>query len=216
MRDTVPKEEMLAGILGNISLLVMLAGVLFSATSIVSEFEERTALILFTRPVRKWAIYMGKLLASIITIGAMMLIYYLVTVIACFITQGGIVSSVGLSIGMCFCAIFAMAGLSLLMSAIAKKGSTASIMTLVMVLLIFSIVAALLNQYGDVDTWWALSSLMNDISGCIGHTEIISYDPLITEFIVGSDTAGRSAAGLLAWGLGTNIAAFLLFRRRDF
>ena len=52
------------------SLVVLMASTLFASISIVSEYEERTALIVFTRPISKASIFTGKLLAClVVTIG---------------------------------------------------------------------------------------------------------------------------------------------------
>ena len=56
------KDSLLSSFVSFAVLIVELAGVLFTATSLVSEFEDRTALVLFTKPVNKWSIFAGKLI----------------------------------------------------------------------------------------------------------------------------------------------------------
>ena len=82
------KDNVLSSFVSFSILLVELAGVLFTATSIVSEFEDRTALVLFTKPVRKWSIFAGKLMASMIAVGAFILIYYLYAGLLSFTAPG--------------------------------------------------------------------------------------------------------------------------------
>jgi len=48
--------ELAASYSSFVALIVLLFATLFASTSLVSEFEERTALILFTRPVKKSSI----------------------------------------------------------------------------------------------------------------------------------------------------------------
>ena len=131
-------------LLGNITLFILIAAVLFTATSIVSEFEERTALVLFTKPIRKWAIYFGKLMASIIIMTCFMLALYLFTAIVCFATCSGVPGAFLASLGLAICGVIGASGMAILMSSICQKGSTASIMSLVVLLLVLSIIGALL------------------------------------------------------------------------
>lgn len=46
----------------NVTFLILIGAVLFASYTIVSEFEERTYLLLFTRPVKKTSIFVGKFL----------------------------------------------------------------------------------------------------------------------------------------------------------
>lgn len=193
-----------------ITFIVMLAGVLFTATSLVSEYEERTALILFTRPIRKWAIYVGKLIASMIVVVAYVAVYYVFTVAYSFGVTGHVEGNLAVSFGLCVCAVFAVSGVSMLLSSVAKKGSTASIMTLVALMLVFSIFAGVL-AVANVDSSWIISTAMNSVNECIGTID------LNTGHIVASNVDVAYNAGvLLGWGIVCNAVAFYLFRKRDF
>lgn len=189
-----------------ISIIVLLFATLFSSTSLVSEFEERTALILFTRPVKKSSIMLGKILASMI-IGIVFIgVYYLITGIVTTVVAGGVDENLFTSFGLAVLYLFCMSGIALLISSLVKKGSTAAILTFMTPLLIFSIVSSILVIYG-FETWW----MPNDASGAIYSVfdipaESQSADPNVLQ----------SAGVLGAWGLVTMLIAYLLFKRRDF
>lgn len=103
-------------------ILVLLFATLFSSTSLVSEFEERTALILFTRPIKKSSILLGKLMASMVVGIIAVGIYYLVTAIISFIVAGGVASDLFVSFGLAVLYLFCMSGIALLISSVMKKG----------------------------------------------------------------------------------------------
>ena len=62
-----------------VSLLALLGATLFTSTTLSSEFEERTALVLFTKPIKKSSIFLGKILIAFALNVAIFAIYYIVT-----------------------------------------------------------------------------------------------------------------------------------------
>lgn len=186
-----------------VPLIVEIAVVLFTATSIVSEFEERTALILFTKPVKKSTIFLGKLIASLVVVYGFTLIYYAYIVILSLITQSfTIPSGLGTSLGLSLLGGFGCAGLAMLMSSFFKKGSTASIMTLVVVLLLLNTVSSMLYMFAQIDQIWAISSAFDYCCQIFDNSRVLTFE---TASIV-----------MVAYGVLCNIAAYILFSRRDF
>lgn len=204
-------------LLGNIALFIIIAAVLFTATSIVSEFEERTALVLFTKPIRKWSIYFGKLLASLVIMIGFILLIYLYAAVVCLAICGNLPYGFLTSLGLAICAAFGSSGLAILLSSVFKKGSTASIMTLVVYLLVFLIIGGLITTYAHVETWWMLDSAMGTISTALGNVAVVDYDPLTIFYsaVPGSELA-RAAGAMAAWGVATSVIGFLFFQKRDF
>ena len=213
------KGEVLSGFVSFAVLLVELAGVLFTATSIVSEFEDRTALVLFTKPVRKWSIFAGKIIASMIAVGAFILIYYLYAAILAFTAPGAFNAvAFGQSLALAFCCVFGVCGISMLFSSFAKKGSTASILTLVFFILIIGLVSGLLSSFAHIDTWWSIDDAAGYVSYVFSGTRpmVTDVEPYIYYVDLTSSDIIRAGAVMVIWGILTNIAAFFLFKRRDF
>ena len=186
-----------------VSIIVELAVVLFTATSIVSEFEERTALILFTKPVRKRTIFLGKLLASIIIVCAYTIFYYLYVIVLSLIAAGGIPSCIGLSLGISLLGVFGCSGVAMLMSSMFKKGSTASIMTLFVIMLLLSMVASMINMTTGFTTDWSLDAAFAYCSKVLDGTYSVT-------------TIGTACGVLVAYGIICNFVAYLFFSKRDF
>ncbi|MEE3363807.1 MAG: ABC transporter permease [Methanomethylophilus sp.] len=213
------KGDVLSSFVSFSVLLVELAGVLFTATSIVSEFEDRTALVLFTKPIRKWSIFVGKLMASMIAVGAFILIYYLYAAILSLTAPGAFDSvAFGQSLVLAFCAVFGVCGVSMLFSAFSKKGSTASILTLVFFILLIGLISGLLNSFAHIETWWSIDDASGYISYVFKGTRPIVLDaaPYVDYIALTGADVIRAGAVMIIWGILTNIGAFYLFNKRDF
>lgn len=201
----------------NISIILELAVVLFTATALVSEFEDRTALVLFTKPVKKWVIFVGKLMASFIVMTVFTLIYYAYIAIFALIATGG--ADIGLltSLAMSILSIIGMSGIAMFMSAIAKKGSTASILTLVFFILLIGLISTMLNTFAHIDTWWSIDDASSYLSYVFEGIRPVIHDTNFIEYV--SVTTGdviRAGAVMIVWGIVTNFVAFFLFNKRDF
>lgn len=166
----------------------------------MSEFEEHTALILFTRPIKKSSIFIGKFLASFVVCFAFIALYYAVAATVSMVQSGSIDSNLPESFGLSIAYAFGMVGLSLMISSISKKGSTASILTVVFVILLLPVISQVLLLC-NIDASWIFTQASNAIS----------------HIFTGSNAdVGMSAAVMIAWGVICGTLSYFLFRRRDF
>ncbi len=193
------------------TMIVELSGVLFTATSISSEYEERTALILFTRPVRKRSIYVGKLIASIAVVGLFALIYYLYLVVFSFACFGEIADGLWKSAGLTAVHVLAVTGLCMLMSAVFRKSSTASIMSIVFMMFLLSFITQLIATFSSIPTWWGFNESSSAIIYALG-----SFDMMGDPIVYSGAELWRSLYVMAGWAVATNIAAYFVFRRREF
>jgi ABC-2 type transport system permease protein len=178
--------------------LVLLAATLFTSGTISSEFEERTALILFTKPLRKWSIFLGKFLASYILGLIFMAVYYLVVAVVSLAVTGTVASELAMSMALSIAYLVGVNGLAILISSVSKKSSTAAILTFVTLLLIISIITNVLDMY-NVDTWFMLDNAADHIYSCM----------------TGESGSGTAAAVMLIWGI-TLFAGYSIFKKREF
>lgn len=183
-----------------ISFIALIGAALFASFTIVSEFEERTYLLLFTRPVKKTTIFAGKFLACYAITLLVVLIYYGVSAVHSLVLEGAVTSKTFASIGMAMADIFAVSGLAVFFSTISKKGSISALMTFFLVLMIPSILSVILSvvQPGG-DYWYLLNVAEGSISSVIGPAMQISK-PLIT---------------FLLWGAVPLLAGWLIFLRKE-
>ena len=188
------------------SWLMLLGATLFSASSLVAEFEERTALMLFTKPIRKGSIFMGKMMASYGLNLAFVIAYYLVASVVIAIKTGGFTSNIFASLGYCMLYILALTGIAMLFSALMKKSSSASILTFVFILLVPSIVAiavtiiSISSGGSEPDLWYILDYASQAVATSI-------QGPV--------DNGPRDALVMLVWGILPLLGSYYLFRRRE-
>jgi ABC-2 type transport system permease protein len=182
-----------------VGLIVLISATLFTSSAIASEFEERTALILFTKPVRKWSIYLGKYVASFLLGMAFMVIYFLVTAIVSIAVAGSIPPHFAAALGLTILYVLATNGIAIMISAFAKKSSTAAILTFITLLLLISIVTSVL-QVNNIDPWFMLDDASNQIAFCID----------------GRSGTGTAAGVMVIWATITAVFGYFLFKRREF
>lgn len=207
-------------------LLVLLGATLFASYTIVSEFEERTALILFTRPIRKISVFLGKFAACFVLETVVMVAFYLVSAVIAWAATGDLVTSFLPSLGMCIAFVFASTGVGMLISSVFRKGGTSAVVTFIAILLVVPVISAALSAAG-IDTWFMLDSASNsiatsipeyvassnqamaDLAGSLG----IELDPgMLT---VAADCV-KSGLTMVAWGVAALVLSFLAFDRREF
>lgn len=191
-------------ILGVSSYLMLFGATLFSSVALVSEFEERTSLLLFTKPIRRASIFGGKALAAFVLNAGFVIIYYIVAAIVMAIKTNDFSSNIFISIGYCMCYVFALTGIALLFSSFMKKGSSASILTFVFLLLVPSIASVILvlalNTTDTSSIWY----MFNVASGAI-----------TTSIYATVANGPRDALVMILWGLIPMIAAYFIFCRRE-
>ncbi|MDO5862512.1 MAG: ABC transporter permease [Thermoplasmata archaeon] len=207
------------------AFMAVLATTLFASNTIVSEFEERTALILFTRPIRKSSIFMGKLLACLLMEAIVIVAYYAVGALVAFLVSGDFVSSFAPSLAMALAYMFACSGIGILISSFSKKAGTAAVITFITILLLISIVTTALDAAG-IDTWFMLDTASNAILTTIPEYVDMSnamFEQMgqemgmdLSSYMVGAADTVRSGLVMLAWGVVSTLGAWLLFSKREF
>ena len=174
------------------------------SVTLVSEFEERTSLMLFTKPIRKSSIFLGKFLAAYFLNLAFVIFYYIVAAIVVAIKTGGFTANIFPSMGYCALYIFSLTGIATVFSAMMKKSSSASILTFVFILLVPGIIEVIIlaatASGGSIETWY----ILNDASNAVINS------------LTGPVANGlRDALVMIAWGLIPAVAAYFLFRKRE-
>ena len=147
------------------SLVVLMASTLFASISIVSEYEERTALIVFTRPIRKTSIFIGKALACLVLTIAFTALYYLIAVIVSAVINGSVSADMFTSFGLACAYAFGTTGIAMMVSSMMKKGSTSTIITFVILAVIITAFSLVLNA-AKVDSFWMIDQAANSITTC--------------------------------------------------
>ncbi len=201
--------ERLAGVyLAVISLMIIIGATLFAASSLVSEFTERTALILFTRPVRRWSIFVGKMLSSVVLLIVFVAIYYALLGALCIAGPGSLPSGFVASLGYAACYCFATVGIAMLVSSLMKTTASASILTFFLLALLLDMVMTIIALAAGLDdTWYMLNTAASAIVDCLG-VDITGEDVAVDGF--------KAAGTMLAWGIVPAALGLFRFSKRDF
>ncbi len=153
--------------LNTLPLVISLVVALLSSIALVSEFEERTALILFTRPIRRTTILLGKILCCFLVESFILLVYFiLVTVVGVIKVDGISMADIATSFGVAVLYAFAASGIAFIISAFFKKGSVCTIISLLVLLVIMPISSAMVSSDGG-DNWYMLDEAGNTVYTCI-------------------------------------------------
>lgn len=187
------------GMLGDMTLVLLIMATLFTSGAISAEFEERTALVLLTKPIKRGSILAGKYLASLFMGLATLILYLLVAIILMAIGKGDINGDLFAGIGIDFLYVMMIVGIAMLVSAFAKKSSTSALLTL-FVLLIFPLIFEAIIGGRGLDTWYMIGALRQS-----GHA-----------VITGGGEPFRDAAAMLVWVIFSLAGSLVLFKKRQF
>ena len=204
--------------LGNYSsfllIILIISASLFTSTTLVSEFENRTALLIFTRPIKRTTIFVGKFIGCFILQWAVIALFYIgMTAIAVIFKADGFTVPFGdiiTSFLLATLALLAISSLSALFSSLVKRSSTASILSFVMFLMIIPIieVAILAGISETLETikfeWYMFDSIVTFASDVFGISDNVF-----------ASTAPEIIGYTMIWCVIPLIAALYFFKKRD-
>ncbi|MDR0334351.1 MAG: ABC transporter permease [Methanomassiliicoccaceae archaeon] len=212
--------EFMKQYLAIVIIMIIIGTSLICAPAIASEFEERTALLMFPRPMKKTSFFIGKVLACYIVCGAVIVLYYLICIVLSFICTGGLDLNTFGSLGMALLFMMGAGGFGLLMSSMFKKGSTSIIVTILVLLLVFySMIDGLLIMF-EVEPFFSLTyaglDILNFVAGDPTGIQIIETPMGPVEMMFYYPSHALAVSVMATWAIVTTALAALLFRRREF
>jgi ABC-2 type transport system permease protein len=210
------EQEFMSGYVGLISLLVIIGVSLLCAPAIASEFEERTGLLMFPRPMKKTSFFIGKLLACYIVCGGIIVIYYAISIVLSILSTGGVYFATFGSLGLALLFMMGAGGFAFLISAVFKKGSTAVIVTIAVLLMIFNIIDTTLMIF-NIEPVFSLTYAGLDVSNIVDGLSTTTFPPGFG--IDGTfyyPTHAMAVSIMAVWAVVTTTLSVLLFRRREF
>jgi ABC-2 type transport system permease protein len=133
-----------------ISLLIVIGATLFAGDAIVSEYQNRTGYLIFPNPVKKWVLFAGKFMASIIIVGGAVLIWYGVGMIFGVAITGSVTALAFYSLLLALLYSVACIGVGFFLSTLMKGATGALVLTFMLLFMIFPIVDATVGSVGGV------------------------------------------------------------------
>ena len=210
-------DEFMMGYVGTVSLLVILGVSLFCASAIASEFEERTALLMFPRPIKKTSFFTGKVLACYAVCGGIIVAYYAVCMLLCLINTVSLNMSAFASLGYALPFMLGAGGFAFLISSVSGRGAIAVVITIATLLLVFQMVDGMLYVF-HVEPVFSITYASVDILNVIqGNTTWVQDFPELGISISNYYPAHwLSITVMSTWFLVTTVLAAVIFKRREF
>ncbi len=174
-------------------VVITLIVALLSSIAIVSEFEERTALILFTRPVRRTSILLGKILSCTIIEAAIILAYYILVCIIGITKIGEIPFEFITSFGFAVLYAFAASGVAFIISSFFRKGSVCTVISILLLVLVFPLVSTM-TATNDGENWYMIDQAGDTIYTCVPEY-VDNYNESLVRFDEVVDNAAEILSG---------------------
>lgn len=204
--------------------LAAIGAVFFAGDAIAGEYEGKTGFLLFTNPVKKETLWVGKYLAGFIAVTLLLIFTYIIIAISLLVIYHKVPVEMFTSFGMALYYAAAVLSTTFLFSALSRGSMGATIMTLLFVWVVCGILQSVLlftsNPY-----WYVLSAGGDAIANAYG-----SMESLFSGFGGFGQMSGAGGnmlnlfktptLGMIAWGMtiyfvGGFVASILLARRRQ-
>jgi ABC-type transport system involved in multi-copper enzyme maturation permease subunit len=150
--------------------MATLGAIFFAGDAIAGEFEGKTGFILFTNPVKRITLVIGKYLACYGAVLLLILLGYVISSISLLVIYGTIPMASGGSFGLCLLYAGAVLSVTFFFSAVSKGAMGATVITLVFIMVISSIISSVLMMTGQ-PYWFLLSSNGDAIATIYGGYE---------------------------------------------
>lgn len=152
--------------------LATIGAVFFAGDAVAGEFENKTGFILFTNPVRRTTLVIGKYLASCAAVLILIIFGYAIMCVSLLAIYGEIPVETAKSFGLCLLFGGSVLSVTFFFSAISKGAMGATVITLVFIMVICGIIESVLMMAGE-PYWFILSAGGDSITIAFGGAELI-------------------------------------------
>jgi len=151
--------------------LAAIGAVFFAGDAIAGEFESKTGFMLFTNPVRRITLVIGKYLASVAAVIILIIFGYMIISVSLLAIYGSIPFEMLESFGLALLYGGSVISVTFLFSSISKGAMGATVITLVFIMVISPIVDSVLMMT-DNPHWFLLSTAGDSIATVYGGYEL--------------------------------------------
>lgn len=150
--------------------LATIGAIFFAGDAIAGEFESKTGFILFTNPVKRSTLVIGKYLACYAAVALLVILGYVIVSISLLAIYGTVPIETLSSFGLCLLYAGSVLSLTFFFSSISKGAMGATVITLVFIMVISGIIDGVLMMTGQPH-WFMLSSNGDTIATVYGGYE---------------------------------------------
>jgi ABC-2 type transport system permease protein len=151
--------------------LATIGAIFFAGDAIAGEFEGKTGFILFTNPVKRTTLVIGKYLACYGAVLLLVILGYVIVTISLLAIYGTVPIETLSSFGLCLLYTGSVLSVTFFFSAISKGAMGATVITLVFVMVISAIIDGVLTMTGQPH-WFLLSTNGDTIATVYGGYEL--------------------------------------------
>ncbi len=152
--------------------MATIGAVFFAGDAIAGEFESKTGFILFTNPIRRTTLVMGKYLASCAAVIILIVFGYAILCISLLAIYGEIPVETAKSFGLCLLFGGSVLSVTFFFSALSKGAMGATVITLVFIMVISGIIETVLMMAGE-PYWFILSAGGDSVTIVFGGVELL-------------------------------------------
>lgn len=170
--DGFPDSAMvMAALLSVGPSLATIGAIFFAGDAIAGEFESKTGFMLFTNPVKRTTLVIGKYLACYGAVLLLVVLGYVIVTISLLAIYGTVPIETLSSFGLCLLYTGSVLSVTFFFSAISKGAMGATVITLVFVMVISAIIDSVLAMTGQPH-WFLLSTNGDTIATVYGGYEL--------------------------------------------
>jgi len=151
--------------------LATIGAIFFAGDAIAGEFESKTGFILFTNPVGRTTLVIGKYLACFAAVALLVILGYVIVSISLLAIYGNVPIETLSSFGLCLLYTGSVVSVTFFFSSISKGAMAATVITLVFIMVITGIIDSILMMTGQPH-WFLLSTNGDTIATVFGGYEL--------------------------------------------
>jgi len=224
LQDGYPKNVMtMASLLTIGPSLAAIGAVFFAGDAIAGEYEGKTGFLLFTNPIKREILWIGKYIAGFIAITILMIFSYIIIAVALLVIYQEVPLEIFQSFGLALFYAAAVLSTTFFFSALSKGSMGATIITLLFVWMFCGILESVLLFTGN-PYWWVLSAGGDSIAMAYGGMETFmggfsgmggmgAFMDMFGDLEI--PTLGMSAWGMAIYFVGGFAASIFISRRRQ-
>ena len=173
LMDGYPDSVMIMAVILTIGpSLATIGAVFFAGDAIAGEFETKTGFMLFTNPVRRITLVVGKYLASCIAVILLLIFGYAVISITLLAIYGNVPIETAKSFGLALLFAGSVLSVTFFFSSVSKGAMGATVMTLLFIMVISGIIESVLLFAGK-PSWFLLSAAGDSMIHVYGGYELL-------------------------------------------
>ncbi|MFA5309575.1 MAG: ABC transporter permease [Dehalococcoidales bacterium] len=181
--------------------LAAIGAVFFAGDAIAGEFEGKTGFLLFTNPIKREVLWIGKYLAGLIAVTLLIIFTYIIIAVSLGVIYHEVPVQILGSFGLCLIYAASVLSLTFFFSAVSKGSMGATIMTLLFIWVLSGIVQSILG-FTNNPYWFLISAGGDSINLPYGNPRDL-INGLNLGGGMGNQIGGFSALtiGMAVWGM---------------